>query len=138
MAYTDAGIFEYVMVESADGTVGDKGVPYTPGYQPVVVRGFAVVTKAVMSCAGLVALDKRATAGSDTGRTELDTVAISNATPVGSVVFVDGLNTKVSPGEELVAEVTDATGTASSLKVIAILEWSPESPANNSDMSESA
>jgi hypothetical protein len=137
MGYTEGGLFEVVLVESADGTTGDKGF-WGPAYQPVVVRGFAVVTRAVVSCAGEVALDKRVTAGDDTGRTELDVVALANALAAGKVHFVDGLNTKISPGQELVAEVTNATGAASALRVIAFCEYSPEQPLNNTAMTESA
>lgn len=130
-------LLEVVLVESADGTTGDKGF-WGPAYQPVVVRGFAVVTRAVVCCAGEVALDKRPTAGDDTSRSELDTLTIANATAAGKVIYVDGLNTKISPSEELVAEVTNATGAASALRIVAFVEPSPEVPANNTDMSESA
>ena len=130
-------MFEHIIVASADGTKGDKGL-FVPGYMPVTIRGFAVVQRAVVSCAGEWAIDHQPCAGSATGRVELDVVAVPNAGLQSSVVYVDGLNTRVVPGTQLVAECTNATGAASDTVVVLILEHSPDIPANNTDMTKSA
>lgn len=111
---------------------------WNPGYQPVVIRAVAVVLRAIASSGGVVKVDKRPTVGSDTSRGDGDvaTVTIPNAQAAGTVVYSDQLNVKVSPGEEIVAEVTDAFGTFGD--VIVLVEPAFENPANNTDMSETA
>jgi bifunctional ADP-heptose synthase (sugar kinase/adenylyltransferase) len=48
----------------------------------------------------------------------------------GKVVYKDGLNIRLDPGQEAVAEVTDVTGAGDTARVILYLEPVWERPAN--------
>lgn len=116
------------------------GAKFAPGYIPVTIRAVSLVITDTIACAGVVKLDKRPTPGSDAGRGDGDVVTISipNATAVGAVIYKDQLNVKINPGEEVVAECTDAAGASGKATIKLIFEPSYEVPANFSEMSESA
>lgn len=136
MAYTHS-CYEVLMTnEAAITATGDKA-KWLCGYVPHVVRaGFFVVTTALGAAdAAVFALDKRPTAGSDTGRTAdfISPLNIPAAAAAGNVIYKDGLQAKVVPGDELVAELTDASSAgAGSYGLFVEPTW--EVPANNTDM----
>ena len=110
---------------------------FTPGYMPVYVRAVAVVLTTTASCAGVVKVDKRPTVGSDTSRGDGDiaSITIPNAAAAGTVYYQDQINIKLSPGEQAVVEVTDATGNGTqTADVIFVLDPAPEVPGNNTDL----
>lgn len=134
MSYATGGLFEVVMATAADlNSVADvTGAVYAPGTQPVYVRGVAAVIANDIAATGVVKFDKRPTAGSDSGRGDGD-VAVLNLTTAhtgGKVVYKLGLNVLIMPGQEVVAEVTDATGASDAARLILLLEPDPEVPAN--------
>lgn len=140
MGYTDGGLFEVRLVDSGSlATAAVIGSQYCPGYMPVTVRAISVVLKTAASCAGVVQVKKWPTPGSSASESVIGTVAIPNAQAAGTVVYKGGLNVKVSPGEAMVAECTDATGNGTqTADVMVLLEPSFENPANNTDMTAGA
>ena len=128
-------IQEQVIVQSGSGTsVADIG-KWAPGYTPVIVKALCVLVRVVPSCAGVVSLEKRVTLQSDSSRVVLLCVAIPNAAAAGKVYYAYmASGVKVSPGDELVAKVTDAMGTDAVVDVVVVVDPSFETPAANSDM----
>ena len=135
MAYTHSKYERVVASAAALSSTGDKGA-FAPGMVPHIVRAVAAVIKTVPAAAGVLKFDKRPTAGSDTGRGDGDVAVINLATShtAGTVVYKDGLNALIKPGEEVVAEVTTATGTGGVAEIIAYVEPSWEVPGNNTRM----
>jgi hypothetical protein len=137
MSYTSGGLFEIVM-KSGTGTTnldltstGDKS-RVAPGLTPFIIRGVAVVLNAIPADAGQVDIDKRVTYGSDTGRVTDSVTAIKMLTThaAGNVIYKTGLNVKVSPGEEVVVAVGDASASVNGAQVTLLCEASHETPAN--------
>lgn len=112
-------------------TTGDKAT-WSPQLLPVIVRGVAIQLNAAPGDAGVVKLDKRVTATSDTGRGDGDVAVVNLATThaQGNVVYKMGLNVQVDPGQEVVVDVTDASASVTAAKVTLLVEPKPEQPAN--------
>jgi hypothetical protein len=88
-------------------TPGDKGMVHVLG--PVTVLRFGcLVTTATTGVAAVVALDKRVTYGSDTGRVELGRITVPIGTAVGKTVYKDVM-ADIAPGEQLVVELVTAS-----------------------------
>lgn len=138
MAYTHTQYQERVVTEATLATAGDKG-KLTPGYVPLVIRAVAIVCKTDPTAAGVVKVDKRPTAGSDTGRGDGDVAVINVAAThaQGDVVYKDGLNVELKPGEEAVVEVTGAVTGLTLADVIFFVEPRWELPGNIAAMKES-
>jgi hypothetical protein len=104
-----------------------------PGYQPIILRAVAVViTTATATSSITVTVTRRVTAGSNTGETAVTTVTVPVSTAQGTVIYKDGLDQKVMPGEEL-EFLVGGTGTGNG-DIIAYFEPSWDMPGNNSDM----
>jgi hypothetical protein len=116
-------------------TTGDKA-RWSPGYLKVIIRAVAVELNAAPGDAGIVRFDKRVTFASDTGRINggVATVNLATTHAAGSVVYKDGLNATIEPGEEVVVTVTDASAGVSGAKVTLYVEPQWENPANFSKM----
>ena len=128
------------LAKTADlNSLADVG-SFAPGYMSYIVRAVAVVINNDVAAAGVVKFDKRVTAGSDVGRGDGDiaVVTLGTAHTGGKVVYKDGLNIRLDPGQEAVAEVTDVTGAGDTARVILYLEPTWERPANNTAMVASA
>jgi hypothetical protein len=127
---------EVEMAKTADlNSLADCG-SFAPGYMSYIVRAVAAVINNDVAAAGVLKFDKRPTAGSDVSRGDGD-VAILNLSTLhtgGKVVYKDGLNIRLDPGQEIVAEVTDVTGASDTARVILYLEPTWERPANNTAM----
>jgi hypothetical protein len=121
-------------------TTGDK-VFWSPGLQPVLLRGWALIVTTAVTAADPVTMsvDKRVTAGSDTGRVAdiVGSITLPGGTVAGKVYYKRGFQAKISPGEELVFEVTDAA-VAGNATIVILLEPSWEEPAQNTNMVASA
>lgn len=134
--YTQGGTFEFRMASAADlNSLADVG-RYSPGLSPVYVVGVVALITNDIAAAGVVKFDKRPTFGSDTGRGDGD-VAVLNLTTAhtgGKAVYKLPTPVKISPGEEVVAEVTDVTGASDTADIIIVLSPSSEQPANVSAM----
>ena len=138
MAYTHDKFQEIVAKDASLASAADIG-DWAPGYVPVIVRAVALVFTTASDDTGVTKVDKRVTAGSDTGRGDGDVATINYTSTTGAqgkVIYKDGLNIEVSPGEELVFQVTDATPTAGAAHLVVYGEYRQEVPGNNTDMSE--
>ena len=124
-------------------TTGDK-VTFTPS-QPIDVIGFGLITDALLDVgAGMVLkLDHRPTAGSDSSRTDgltPDGAASAqnlstSTTDIAAGDFAYVIFTRpyeVDPGEQLVAEVTDAADTAGTGFIFLIYQKRPFAWKSNS------
>ena len=94
---------------------------------PHKITMVALVIDNDVAATGQVKLDKRPTAGSDTGRGDGD-VSIINLTTAhtqGKVVY-QNVNVTVNPGQEVVVEVTDITGAGDTADCVLWVEpvWS--------------
>ena len=119
-------------------TTGDKVHCYIT--QKCVVVRLGILLNAAPGDAGIVVFDKRPTYASDTNRGNADVGTINLATShaAGNIVYKD-LTTQVElvPGDEVVAEVTDASASVTEARVFMIVREVPEVPANLSDMKAS-
>jgi hypothetical protein len=117
-------------------TLADKGTLTCLG--PItVLRLNALVTTAPTSTAAVIALDRRVTYASDTGRVEVGRITIPIGTAIGKVVWKELDPTDIDIGDQLVWElVTASTAGAAILSV----EWVPRSehPLNWADSVKSA
>src|SRR2546428_3188243 len=105
-------------------STGDKFL-WEPGYVPHYIRAvMAVITTATVGTAAVVDFDKRITAGSDTGRVSSGGVARLNipAKSAGTVIYKDGLNSLITPGQQVVFKVTTAVGTCGKAAVLMLFE----------------
>lgn len=92
-------------------STGDKFI-FTPNVPIDIVEWGVVLTTALDATARTIVLDKRITAGSDTGRV----AAVGTTTITGSAAVVAGKQlyarpvepVEVNPGEQAIIEVTDA------------------------------
>lgn len=116
------------------------GATFAPAFEPVWVVGVAAIIDNDIAAAGVVKFDKRPTFGSDTSRGDGDVGVLNLATThlQGHVVYKKVTPIKISPGEEVVAEVTDATGASDTADIVIYVSPSPEVPANLADMKLSA
>lgn len=132
--YTGGGIVEFRMSLASDlNTVADvTGAKWGPAFQPMYVIGVAAILQNVIAAAGVLKFDKRPTFGSDAGRGDGDVGVLNFATAQvgGNVVYKLVTPIKISPGQEVVAEVTDATGAADTADIVLLLSPSPEVPGN--------
>lgn len=138
MSYSDYQIEQMVAKDASLASAADVG-DWAPGYSPVIIRAVALVFTTAVNNSGTLKVDKRPTAGSDTSRGDGDVADIDYTTTTGAqgkVVYQDGIDVEVAPGEEIVFEVTDATPSAGNAHLIIFYEPRWEQPANNTDMSE--
>ncbi len=117
-------------------TTGDKA-NWAPGTYPHYVRSIGVVLNVDPTGSAVVALDKEPTAGSATGRTQLEVINIASTHAQGNVVYIDGLNHKILPGERVVVKVTTAHSSLTNFDFVMRVEPSTDSPVNNSKMIKS-
>lgn len=139
MAYTHSQ-YEVLMTNVAVITsTGDKA-QWVPGYVPHVIRAWAFICTVLTTVTQAVLdLDKQPTAGSATGRIAdyVSPLKIPIGTAQGKVIYKDGLQAKVSPGEQIVYNITTAAS-AGSGSVSLFVEPTWEVPANNVNMALTA
>lgn len=136
MSYDHTQLETIVAKDASVASAADVG-DWAPGYVPMIIRAVALVFTTAANATGALKVDKRPTAGSDTARGDGDVATINYTTTTGAqgkVVYKDGLSIKVSPGEEVVFQITDATPTAGNAHLILFVEPSWEQPGNNTDM----
>lgn len=76
--------------------------------QPVTITGMYVEVSGSDATAFVLALDKRVTIGSDTGRVELDRITLPASNQSGKQYFVKGLF-EVAAGQQIVVETITAS-----------------------------
>ena len=120
-------------------TTGDK-LFWAPS-QPCYIRQFigTVTTATTAADPATIALEKRITAGSDTGRvtTGVPAITIPGGTAAGASYYKANLSFLVSPGEQIVLKVTDASA-AGAVTFSMLVELSPQVPGNVAAMVASA
>ena len=114
-------------------STGEKG-RWTCGFVPHILRAVAVVHRAtqVTNATNEIWSIRHATkagAASATGQ-QISTLTFPSGKAQGAVAYRSGLNTKVLPGQEIIAHVTTAAGAATRNRVILYLEPSWEQPGN--------
>jgi hypothetical protein len=139
MAYTHT---QYEVIVGKDLSLASTAdvADWACGMVPHRIRAVGVVITNTVGSAGIVKLDKRPTAGSDTSRGDGDVCTINLATThdAGEVVYKTGLNVEILPGQEVVAEVTDACASGDTAHVVMLVEPRWDQPANNTKMIETA
>lgn len=135
MAYTHSQ-YEVMMTNVAVTTsTGDKA-QWAPGYVPHLLRAWAFLVTTQPTVTSLILdLDKQPTAGSASGRIAdfVSPLKVPIATTQGKSVYKDGLQSKVSPGEQLIYNITQAS-TAGGGSVLIFVEPTWEVPGNNTNM----
>ncbi len=113
------------------------GANWTPLAFPVMIHGIFAAVGNTIAAAGVLKCDKRPTFGSDSSRGDGDLGVITFATSHtgGKVVYhLLAAPIKLSPGEQAVFEVTDATGASDVADIGLLMSPSWERPANISAM----
>lgn len=105
---------------------------YCPTFFPIVLRAVSMVVTTAIDDSGTLTIKKYPTAGSSASAETIDTLAFG-ALAQGSVLYLEGLDTKILPGEELVFEIT-ATGASGVFDLGMVIDESRERPGNNADM----
>lgn len=132
MSYTDGGMREFRLAESAAVKTGSNHGTFQPIYQPVVVRAVAgLVTTALGSNDAVATFIKRDRVTASNISTV--TLTLGSGLAVGKVVYEHGLDIEVSPSEDIV--VASSGNADGALSYAVVYEPKPETPANNSDMS---
>lgn len=108
----------------------------TPGILPEIIRGFAVMplTAGAAYESMVVALQHIGLASGSTASAIATINGVASDKP-GHVIYVDGLNVKVNPGEAYYVEVTGAATTAAAdFAAQAYIEPGWEQPLNDTSM----
>jgi hypothetical protein len=114
-------------------STGEKA-RWTCGFVPHILRAVAVVHRATQTTHAtnpVISIRHATTAGatSATGQ-QITTLTFPSGKAQGAVAYRSGLNTKVLPGQEIIAHVTTAAGAATRTRMILYLEPSWEVPGN--------
>lgn len=123
----------------ADGvtlaTTGNKAF-FTAIVRPFKIRAVAVAINAAPGDAGVLKFDKRPTVGSDTGRGDGDVAVLNLLTThaAGNVIYKEGLDVLINPGQQVVAEMTDASAAVTAAVISMLVEEAHERPANLTNM----
>jgi len=119
-------------------TTGIKARFMNTGLQPIQVRGAAYIIEVASTVtATVIAVKHRPTIASATGETSIETITVPTARAIGDVVYVDNIDKKVLPGEEVVFDVTTASTAGSGHFVLqTVPSW--DAPGNNGNMFASA
>lgn len=130
-----------ILVAAADAMLSTAAVKFwAPGFCPFHLKGIAVVvTTGVTTTAAVLTVTKRVTAGSNTNEVTIDTITVPvvATAPLGTVLFVDGLDTIVRPGEELEFS-GGGEGDAGAGHIVIFGNFMPPDIGNNTDMVRSA
>ena len=131
MSYEHALTQEIVARAASLAALADIG-NWAPGFFPVKIRAIALMIGNDVGGAGVVKVDKRPTFGSDTSRGDGDVAILNLATTHlgGNVVYKDGLDVTIKPGEQIVFEVTDLTLAGDIADLLVVYEPVWEQPAN--------
>lgn len=135
MPYT-VNRYEVIVAKSAAlSSLADIG-NWSPGYQRHLLRAWALIIENEVGGTGIVACDKRILHSSDTGRIDAagGVINLTTAHTQGKVVYKDGLDLQVDPGDQLVWEVTDLTLAGDLATIVAWFEVWPEVPGNLTDL----
>lgn len=125
---TDAG-----HVITSTGVIATWG----PGFLKAIVRAAGVIVHTVPGDAANILVEYGAAGTAAGGGTSIDNLVLTTSHTAGKSVYVDGLNTVISPGEVVLFNV-DAVAASGSVIPFLVVDWVPEVPGNNTNMVESA
>lgn len=151
MAYATHGCYEVQMLKGTGerlvdlSSTGDKAL-WGPMFVPHIVHAMAVSPNATPGDAGVLKLDLRPTTGSDTNRTDGTVATINLATShtvtagtISKVIYHQVSSpVTVYPGQELVAEMTDASASVTAAAITLWVEPVYEAPGNIVGLSTSS
>lgn len=98
-----------------------------------ILRGAAVVIETAVADAATITIQRRPVAGAAANQVTVDTIEIATTHEAGEVVYLDGLNTKISPGEDLVFDVTGA-GASGVASITATIERLRDAAGNDTSL----
>ena len=121
-------------------TSGEVGQRFTPGYIPYVIRAVSLIPtlSGVVYTSVQVDFKKIDLTSGSTASTFETIYGVATDKP-GHVIYADGLDVEVGPGEAVFANLTviaTSTASAGAFKVALYVEPRWETPANDSDMRE--
>ena len=118
MAYpTDQREMLVVAGANLNGT-GVKG-RLVAGRYGFVLEGVSVVIETVPADAATLTLQRRPVAGVAANEVTIDTVELTTSHTAGKVVYLDGLDTTIGPGEDVAFNLTgDAASGAATIKAV--------------------
>ena len=138
--------FQHIFIDSTSAlpiasaleeAAADIGLAYTV-VTPITVTRFGVTATVAFdydteTTEGVVALDRRVLYGSDTGRTEIDTVAMTDGTALGKSIYVN-CSEDCDVGDQLVLEIK--TAAAGGTEVGDWIGWFCYTPRGSSDANQ--
>ena len=139
MAY-DHGQYQVIFPSGMSVTASGDQFAWTPGYMPHIVRAVGVVfTASGIVTSGLVlAFTKNTMVSGGPASSDVAVLTGPSGTAAllsGSVLYKDGLNNKVTPGQKVTINVRAAvTGTTQRARAFLWVEPTWETPANNTTM----
>lgn len=117
---------------SATGIIGT----WAPGLVPHIIRAAAIVVSNDIGATGVVKLMYGTAGLATTQGTEIDAINLLTTHVAGEVVYAEGLDIEVAPGQEVIFDMTDACAASDAGHLILLVEPRWERPANNSSMVE--
>lgn len=114
---------------------GDQGIQWSPGMVPHIVRGFSIMTISgngnIAASGGVNSVKlKHLSAASGSAATDIATVVLATTDVPGKVIYKDGLNVEVKPGEFIFVNIPTAFASGTLFKAMAYVEPRWERPAN--------
>lgn len=136
MAY-DHTQYEILMTATAASATATGDIAkWSPGYVPHVIRAVAIIpTVSGVTLSGAVFNFNHLSLVSGSSATTIDTINGTATVTPGRVMYADGLNVKVSPGEEVICNVGTAKS-ALNVKAVLFVEPKWEQPGNDTSMVE--
>jgi hypothetical protein len=126
---------------SATGNGEATGIEarHAVGLVPLILRRVSVILEqeAATGTSAVITIQRRPIAGVAANQVTIDTITVP-AAAAGQIYYVDGLDTKINPGEDVVADVTTAMGTQLTAGFVFEFDPSWDMPGNFTNMHESA
>ncbi len=119
---------------------GGLTLRWMPGYQParLVAASIASLTTIAPTIAGVITFFESTVVGGATGNwTAIDTITLVTTADQGQIHFIEGMSTRIEPGNEVTAQVTTVTTEAWLFRANLYIEADQEAHQNNANMTES-
>ena len=133
MAYSHA-VHQILFPSGLSATASGDKANWVPGYVPYIIRAAGVVfttSGATTSGAVIAFLHTNLASGS----TASDLAVLNGPSGIGGkVLYKDGLNVKVSPGQKVTLNVRTAVTGSLAIRGFLFVEPAWDTPANNTNM----
>jgi hypothetical protein len=130
--------YDDILGVDLDQTAADVARFVVPFPCTVELAGLAITETCAGTTPGVVKMDKRPTAGSDTARGDGDIATFNMGTTAAGKMLYDlvAVDTDLEPGDEVVVQITTAplTGPAGHFEPVLVVKVRDEVLANLSDM----